>query len=326
LTPRGRPTPTSLVWQPVGDAELVVAAQRGDVHALAQLLARHESSMRAVALSILRSVPESADVVQDAALTALQRIGDLRDPHAAGPWLRAIVRNACRMHLRSRRAVPVPMFMPENEPLLASVDAMDPATLIERHELRDWVWHAIEELPLEQRLVVILRYFTDVTAYGQIAQLCDVPVGTVRSRLSKGRSRLHAALMRTAELPHDEVAAQHTARRDAEDLMAAAHHGSFRSELTTRWSPSVEITWPTGKRTRGLDYPAGAMDRDLSAGVRHRIAHVVASRDVVIWESDLISPPEDPLHCPPGVVWALFLDRGRVDRIRLFHPPRPDPV
>jgi len=322
LTSRGRPTPTSLAGQPVDDGELVVAAQHGDVHALAQLLTRHEPSMRAVALSILRSGPESADVVQDAALTALQRIGDLRNPHAAAPWLRAIVRNACRMHLRSRLAVPVP----NDEPLLASVDEMDPATLIERHELRDWVWHAIEELPLEQQLVVILRYFTDVTSYSQIAQLCDVPVGTVRSRLSQGRIKLHAALMRTAELPHDEVAARNTARRDAEDLMAAAHHGSFRSELTTRWSPSAEITWPTGKHTRGLDYPAGAMDRDLTAGVRHRIAHVVASRDVVIWEADLISPPEDPFHCPPGLVWALFLERGRVDRIRLFHPRRPSRV
>ncbi|MCV7135133.1 hypothetical protein H7J06_19310 [Mycobacterium hodleri] len=64
------------------------------------------------------------------------------------------------------------------------------------------------------------------------------------------------------------------------------------------------------------------MERDLSAGVRHRIANVVAGRDVAIWETDLISPPEDPFHCPPGVVWALFLDEGRVSRIRLFHPRR----
>ena len=298
------------------DAELVVAAQRGDVQALAQLLARHESSMRAVALSILGFGPESQDAVQDATLTALQRIGDLRRPDAAAPWLRAIVRNACRMHLRSK--VPVPAS--HDPSVLASVDRMDPAALVERRETRDWVWHAVDELSPDLRLVVILRYFTDVTTYGEIAKLCGVPIGTVRSRLSHARAKLHAALTSTAELSHDDVSSRSRARYDAQDLMDAAHHGSFLSELRARWNPTVEITWPTGKRTRGFDFVVGAMNRDLSAGVRHRIANVVAGRDVLIWESDLLSPPEDPFHCPPGVVWALFLDQGRVSRIRLFHP------
>jgi RNA polymerase sigma-70 factor, ECF subfamily len=314
------PTPEETAGSgPTDDAQLVVAAQRGDVQALAQLLARHESSMRAVALSILGFGPASQDAVQDAALIALQRIGDLRRPDAAAPWLRAIVRNACRMQLRSK--VPVPAS--DNPSVLASVDRMDPAALVERHETRDWVWHAIDELSSDLQLVVILRYFTDVTTYGEIAQLCGVPIGTVRSRLSQARTKLHTALTSTAELSHDDVAVRAYARQDAQDVMDAALHGSFRRELSARWDPAVEITWPTGKRTRGFDFAVGAMDRDLSAGVRHRIANVVAGRDVAIWESNLISPPEDPFHCPPGVVWALFLDQGRVSRIRLFHP-RPD--
>lgn len=298
------------------DAELVVAAQRGDVQALAQLLARHESSMRAVALSILGFGPEADDAVQDAALTALQRIGDLRRPDAAAPWLRAIVRNACRMRLRSKTPVPAS----DQPSLLAAIDPADPASLIERHATQDWVWHAIDELSPDLRLVVMLRYFTDVKTYDEIAQVCGIPIGTVRSRLSQARAKLHAALMRTAELPHDDSAAKAFARKDAQDVMDAALHGSFLAELRQRWHPTVEIIWPTGKRTRGFDYVVGAMDGDLSAGVRHRVANAVVGSDVVIWESDLISPPEDPLHCPPAVVWVLSLDHGRVDRIRLFHP------
>jgi RNA polymerase sigma-70 factor (ECF subfamily) len=53
--------------------------------------------------------------------------------------------------------------------------------------MRDWVWHAIEELSPNLRLVTMLRYFTEVTAYEHIAELCAVPVGTVRSRLSQAR-------------------------------------------------------------------------------------------------------------------------------------------
>lgn len=304
------------------DTELVVAAQCGDVRALARLLARHESSMRAVALSILGYGPESEDAVQDATLTALQRIGDLRRPDAAAPWLRAIVRNACRMQLRSK--VPTPAS--DDPSVLGAVDRMDPAALVERRETRDWVWHAIDELSPDLRLILILRYFTDVTTYGEMAQLCGVPIGTVRSRLSQARTKLHAALTDTAELSHDDVSTRAHAKRDAQEVMDAALHGSFRGELTARWAPTVDITWPTGTRTRGFDFAVAAMDRDLSAGVRHRIANVVAGRDVMIWESDLISPPEDPFHCPPGVVWALFSDQGRVSRIRLFHPRRPAPL
>ena len=65
------------------------------------------------------------------------------------------------------------------------------------------------------------------------------------------------------------------------------------------------------------------MDRDLDAGVRQRLVNVVASRDVLIWEAKLISPPSDPLHCPPEVLWVQFLENDRVTRLRLFHPLGP---
>ncbi len=58
--------------------------------------------MRAVAMSLLGYGPDAEDVVQDAALTALRRIGDVRDPAAVGAWLRAVVRNAARMRAACR--------------------------------------------------------------------------------------------------------------------------------------------------------------------------------------------------------------------------------
>jgi RNA polymerase sigma-70 factor (ECF subfamily) len=61
--------------------------------------------MRAVALSLLGHGPDVDDALQDAALVALRRIGDVRDPAAVGAWLRMVVRNACRMRLRAPVAV-----------------------------------------------------------------------------------------------------------------------------------------------------------------------------------------------------------------------------
>ena len=87
---------------PLSDAELTRAAQAGDAGSLGVLLARHEAGMRAVALGMIGYGPDTDDVVQDAALVAVRRITDVRNPAAVGPWLRAVVRNECRMRLRSR--------------------------------------------------------------------------------------------------------------------------------------------------------------------------------------------------------------------------------
>jgi RNA polymerase sigma-70 factor (ECF subfamily) len=299
------------------DADLVLAAQHGEVGALGLLLARHEPSMRVVAMSILGYGPQAEDAVQDAALVALRRIADIRDPHAVAQWLHAIVRNTCRMYLRSR----IPMPVSDIVSALPPATEHDPAVLFDQHGMRDWVWCAVEELSPALRLVTILRYFTDITAYDQMADVCGVPVGTVRSRLSQARSKLHEALLRTAEKTHDDVAVLvRSHRRDAQEMLAAARRGAFGAALTAHWNPALEITWPQGKHTLGFDYLMQVMDRDLSDGVRQRLTNVVASREVVIWETDLISPPDDPFHCPPALAWVQFVREERVNRLRMFHP------
>ncbi|MFJ6723764.1 RNA polymerase sigma factor [Streptomyces sp. NPDC091281] len=303
------------------DAELVRAARAGDAGSLGLLLSRHRAGMYAVALALLGHSQEAEDAVQDAALIALRRLGDVRDPDAVGPWLRMVVRNECRARLRRTSALTLA------EPGRAVTarpgeGPPDPAEIIERHALRDWVWSALEDLPAGLRLVTMLRYFTDVTSYEDIAALCATPVSTVRGRLHQARTKLGAALLASAELAHDDVSA-HSARHRAlaEETIASAHRGRIASALAEWWSPEAAVTWPTGKRT-GVDYLPVAFDHDLSDGVRHRLLNVVAGREVVIWEAALLSPPEDPYHCPPGVVWVHFLDQGRVSRLRLYHPRR----
>lgn len=303
------------------DSELVRAAHAGDASSLGLLLARHRAGMYAVALALLGHSQDAEDAVQEAALIALRRIGDIRDPDAVGPWLRMVVRNACRAQLRKMSAVP--MAEPAKAVAMHRSDGPpDPAEVLDRHALRDWVWSALEDMSAGLRLVTMLRYFTDVTSYEDIATLCATPVGTVRSRLNQARTKLADALLSSADRVHDDATALTALhRRLAEETMASAHRGQLASALSDRWSPQADVTWPTGKHT-GIDYLSTAFDRDLSDGVRHELLNVVASREVVIWEAALLNPPEDPFHCPPGVVWVHFLERGRVSKLRLHHPRR----
>lgn len=300
------------------DAELTLCAQGGDVGALGLLLQRHEAGMRAVALGVLGFGPDADDAVQDAALVALRRIGDVRDPAAVGPWLRMIVRNACRTKLRSagsaRAVVPV-----ESLPLASTWST--PEQVLDQHASRDWIWRAVEELPAPIRMAVMLRYFsTGVTSYQEIAAVCGVPVGTVRSRLSHGRAKLAEALRGTADAAHGDAGAlTEASRREGLETLAEAERGRFAGVLAERWAPDVALIMG-GSVIGGRSFLLRGMEGDLEAGVHQRLRHVVASQEIAIWETDLISPPEDPEHCPPAAVWLMSLSKGLVKELRLYHP------
>ncbi|MFD6563733.1 RNA polymerase sigma factor [Micromonospora profundi] len=299
-----------------GDAELVLLAQTGDAAALGALLARHEAAMRAVAVSVLGYGPDAEDAVQDAIVVALRRIGDVRDPAAIGPWLRMIVRNNSRTTLRRPRPVPVA----EPEWFAGPADTPTPEQALDRGAMRDWVWHAIGQLSETDRLVTLLRYFSDASSYEQIAAVCGVPVGTVRSRLNHARRALAGGLRTAATAAHADVTASNDARwRDGRDVIATAMRGDFDTVVRDSWWPDAEMIVPGGRRG-GRDLAVAGMTRDLTAGVRQRLRNVVASGDVLIWETDLISPPDDPEHCPPGALWLQVLRAGRVRRLTLFHP------
>ncbi|MBV2353331.1 sigma-70 family RNA polymerase sigma factor [Streptomyces sp. J2-1] len=305
----------------MSDAELTRLAQAGDTAALGVLLARHQAGMRAVALGVLGFGPDAEDAVQDAALTALRSIGGLRDPRAAGPWLRMIVRNACRMRLRaSATTVPLarPLLEADGVPLLRGTPT--PEEVLDRHALRDWIWHAVSELPEPLQLTLMLRHFTGVTSYEHIASVTGVPVGTVRSRLSQARARVASALLATGDAAHADASALTEARhREGVETLAAAERGMFAEVVADRWDDGVELLGGRGERG-GRDLLLRAMDRDLTAGVRQRVLRTVAGSSLTIWENELISPPDDPDHCPPAVVWVLSERDGRIQRLRLFHP------
>ncbi|WP_433533980.1 RNA polymerase sigma factor [Micromonospora sp. CA-249363] len=300
----------------VSDADLVALARTGDAAALGVLLTRHEASMRAVAVSLLGYGPDAEDAVQDAMVVAVRRVGEVRDAAAVGPWLRAIVRNNARMTLRGPRPTPVA------DPEWFAHPATDPTLeeALDSGALRDWVWHAVGALSEPDRLVTMLRYFSDASSYEQIAAVCGVPVGTVRSRLSHARRALAGGLRAAATSAHADVRAEGDARwREGVDMIATAMRGDFDRVVEDSWWPDARMIVPGGPRG-GRDLAVRGMTTDLRAGVRQRLRNVVASGDVLIWETDLISPPDDPEHCPPSALWLQVLRDGRVRQLTLFHP------
>ncbi|MEV4349841.1 sigma-70 family RNA polymerase sigma factor [Actinoplanes sp. NPDC049596] len=295
--------------------DLARAAHDGDDVAFAVLIEKHRAGMRAVAISLLGYSDEADDAVQDAVLVAWQHLPELRDPQAAGAWLRAVVRNNCRMVLRSRRAVPVA----EPEPLLPADERLDPQAMLERAATRERVQQAVATLPEPVREVTVLRYFSDYSSYRQIAELCALPEHTVRSRLRDGRKALRQSLEAAAAPALAGAGVDFTASWDAAAAtIEAAHAGEFHRMLPTSYHPATRLT-VSGGLTGDSATLLMMFDYTLDAGVRMKLSHATASRDVMVWETDFVNPADAPDHCPPGMVWLHSVHNGRTDRLRLAY-------
>lgn len=153
---------------------------------LSVLIEEHSEFLYRFAYRLSGSAVDAEDLVQQAFLAAHTKLGQLRDAGKTRAWLAAVLRNAHRKQRRRER--PLPMSALHTAP--------EPVTEAELEQLvnADSVQEALLELPEEFRSVLILFYFDDLS-YKEIAELLEVPIGTVMSRLSRGKAQLRSRLL-----------------------------------------------------------------------------------------------------------------------------------
>jgi RNA polymerase sigma-70 factor, ECF subfamily len=161
------------------------APTRSSDERFAALTRRQVDAAFRLAWAILGDEAEAEDVAQEAFTLAWRKRDTLRDPGAFDAWFQRILVNACRMRLRQRRRSPVreiPMPAPgadEGRARPTEPATADDATRIGvRHAVAD----ALAGLDADHRIVVVLRYWADLTVE-QIADRLGIPLGTVKSRL-----------------------------------------------------------------------------------------------------------------------------------------------
>jgi len=178
--------------------ELVRRAQQGDVSAFERLIGAHVAVVRRFARAFARGHEAAADLAQDALLKVYRSIGGYRFQSSFSTWLYAIVRNVYLDDARSRagrdRAAERPLEAGgvDADPT-ADPDAPRADRRLEREELRRLVWAALEAVPADFRAALVL-YDIEGLSYEEIAAIENAPLGTVKSRLSRGREHLRRAL------------------------------------------------------------------------------------------------------------------------------------
>lgn len=185
------------------EIRVIKEAQKGSVAAFNQLVMAYQGTAYNVAYRVIGNGDAAADACQEAFLKAYQAIKQYRGGSFKS-WLLRIVTNACYDQLRykSRRPVTSLEDMAENsddhsEKLIS--DSERPEESILRGELNELIQFGINRLPEDQRVILVLSDIQGFS-YQEIAEVMGQPLGTVKSRLSRGRQRLRDFLMEQQEL------------------------------------------------------------------------------------------------------------------------------
>lgn len=144
---------------------------------------------------LTRNNTDAEDVVQEAYLRAFKFYGSFHGGDER-TWLLAIVHNACYSWLARNRAAECAVAFDE-EIHSANPEDVNPEELLIRNVDEQLLRRALEELPVEFREVIILRV-SEGMSYKEIAQIADIPVGTVMSRLARARKRIQTVLSQAA--------------------------------------------------------------------------------------------------------------------------------
>ena len=183
----------------IDEPDYVGRARSGDLAAFNALVLEHQSLVYAVCLRQLGQPGSAEDAAQEAFISAWKNLGSLRGPFR--PWLLRIAVNACTDELRRRGRRPassLEMAMEEGAP-----DPPDPGPLPESAalsaEMQGRIGRALQLLVPEQRMAVHLRDVEGL-GYAEIAAAMKTSVGTVKSRISRGRTELRRLLLQEPEL------------------------------------------------------------------------------------------------------------------------------
>ena len=181
------------------EQQWVEAARQGDQSAFEQLVHLYEKRVLALTTRMCKNPADAEEAAQEAFLSAWQGLPFFRGDASFSTWLYRLASNACVDLLRRegrRQSAAGPSLNDEEVQLEVSDTAPSPQEQAERSELRQQIEAGLQALTPDHRQVLLLREMHQLS-YDEIAQTLDVDVGTVKSRINRGRKQLRNFLLRS---------------------------------------------------------------------------------------------------------------------------------
>ncbi len=172
---------------------MVRMSKSGDPRSYEPLVRAYEGPGLRLAVGMLGSVDEARDALQDAFIKAWESLHRFDVARPFGPWFFQILRNQCRDVIRSRQSRESREVRDEQIQIHPAGSSSDPARLHERSEASRILWGALKALGDDHREILVLKELQGFR-YSEIAEILEIPEGTVASRLYHARDALREAL------------------------------------------------------------------------------------------------------------------------------------
>jgi RNA polymerase sigma-70 factor (ECF subfamily) len=170
------------------DRDLIACAQQGDRQAFTELVNRHQDSIVGMTYRMCGDIRLAEDAAQEAFVRVWQNLNSYKPKYAFRSWLYRIAANAALDSLRRERPTD------ELDSLSMADPAVGPERSVEENQRVGHVRRAIAQLSEPLRMVLILREYQELS-YQEIADVLQIPVGTVMSRLNSARAQLRQELL-----------------------------------------------------------------------------------------------------------------------------------
>jgi RNA polymerase sigma-70 factor (ECF subfamily) len=309
-----------MISYPPDMVEKADAAIHGNGAAAGYLFEWFRAPLFAHALRVCGNTPLAQDVLQEAFITAYTKLSSLRDGASFYPWLRSILLRKCYRIINKETSHSSADLTSLND--VAIRDEVDGR--LEQSATRFQLYEVLQQLSEELRSCVMLRYFSELNSYEDIALVLNIPVGTVRSRLAAAREKMKLLYKQN----EDAYGAAWNAAHEWSSKYAYWWGGMYddvnaRKQLLGHMHTEMIVRFTSGKISyAGHDAAVEEVEGDLRYGTFFRLREVHSCGDISIIEGPNINTPEHPNRCAPSTVFVAFRQNGFVTRLHVFDAPR----
>jgi RNA polymerase sigma-70 factor (ECF subfamily) len=167
----------------LSERDIIKRVQKGHTEAYQVIVERYMKRAYYIALGFVRNAQDAMDVSQESFIKAFRKIKRFDPEKSFFPWFYKLLKNLCLDHIKRRSRT---QEIPLDEARVLKEERED-------REMKEILWRGIEKLPFEQKEVILLRYFQQLS-YQEIAEVTARPVGTVMSSLFYAKRRLREAI------------------------------------------------------------------------------------------------------------------------------------
>ena len=305
---------------PASIQEKTRAAVEGDVSAMGVLFEWYRPRLYAHALRICGNNPLAKDAVQDTFISAFTHLNVLRDASFFYPWLKKILVNNCYRLLRKESTVEfTDSHLKHGNFIHHELDErFENISNVQR------MYDALRFLSEELRSCILLRYFSSIKSYEEIATVLGIPVGTVRSRLAAAREKLSLYFFRNDDAGDAAIKeAQQWSDFYTERWNKVYDDSGVRNEFFSHLIPALNIRFTSGRFGTGRSILEEEINNDLVYGSRFMACEIVSSGNLTVMEGPNFNHPDYPDRCAPQTSLILFRKGDKVEMAHIFDSRRP---